>query len=87
MINEVETDIEKMSMLEEQLANMLGKNVSSYDDENEDEEDEEDELSDEDDFDDSEALTPEGAKKDFDFDFSEGDTLIADSGVSWDILD
>lgn len=87
VINEVETDIEKMSMLEEQLANMLGKNVSSYDDENEDEEDEEDELSDEDDFDDSEALTPEGAKKDFDFDFSEGDTLIADSGVSWDILD
>ncbi len=79
-INEAETDIEKMSMLEEQLANMLGKSVISSGDED-------DELSDDDDFDDKPDSSNE--KDDEDLDFSEDDTLIADAfeSDSWSILD
>lgn len=79
-INEAETDIEKMSMLEEQLANMLGKSVISSGDED-------DELSDDDDFDDKPDSSNE--KDDQDLDFSEDDTWIADAfeSDSWSILD
>ena len=69
-----------MSMLEEQLANMLGKSVISSGDED-------DELSDDDDFDDKPDSSNE--KDDEDLDFSEDDTLIADAfeSDSWSILD
>ncbi len=82
--DEIETDIEKMSDLEEQLANMLGKNLKYTDDTDEDE------LTDNDEFDMDDAFDPnEDLKKGADLDFSEDDTLIADNfeSDSWDILD
>lgn len=78
----IETDIEKMSMLEEQLANMLGKNTKHEEDSDDDE------LSDDDDFEDDDDESGE-SKKDIDFDFSEDDTLNADAfkSDSWSVLD
>lgn len=74
--DEIETDAEKMSTLEEQLANMLGKNAKYTDD------DSDDELSDDDDFDTEEDL------KD-DIDFSEEDILMENAfeSDSWNLLD
>lgn len=79
-INEVETDAEKMAMLEEQLANMLGqkKNLATEDNEEDDEEDDE-----------SETSETEEKTDDQDRDLSENDTLIADGfeSDSWSVLD
>lgn len=76
--DEIETDIEKMSMLEEQLANMLGMSTERGDDSDDDE------LSDDDDFD-----TDKDTKENIEFDLSEEDTLIADAfdSDSWSVLD
>lgn len=78
--DELETDIEKMSGLEEQLANMLGTNLNNTDDPDDDE------LSDDDDFD---TDADEKKKPNVDVDFSEDEALLADGfeSDSWDILD
>jgi len=84
MDDEIETDIEKMSDLEEQLANMLGKNPKYTDDTDDDE------LTDNDEFDTDDEFDPdEDLKKGADLDFSEDDVLMAGSFQldSWDILD
>lgn len=78
--DEIETDIEKMSGLEEQLANMLGTYLNNTNDPDDDE------LSDDDDFD---TDAGEEKKPNVDVDFSEDEALLADGfkSDSWDILD
>ena len=94
-INEIESDIEIVSSLDEILNNLLGTHASEGADE--DENDDEG-LSDEDDFDEDESdgiipdatkISPSKEKKDIDLDFSEYDTLVADTSEesSWDTLE
>lgn len=76
-INEVETDAEKMAMLEEQLANMLGQKKTLESDDDEEDDDDED------------ASESEEKAGDEDRALSENDTLIADAfeSDSWSVLD